>query len=104
MKGLAGPSASQFQRVHMNDIPVAEEMLTLNLLPNDFYFVKPNIIGELARRSLQKDESTVRQLRCNNHVCFVSNKNAVLQFSRAPNFDTFLYQSTQFGATFKCLQ
>ena len=48
-----------------------------------------NIVRELARRSMQKNEKTVRQLRYNNHICYVKNINAVFQSFRCPNRDTF---------------
>ena len=33
---------------------------------------------------------TVRQLRYNNHICYVNNINAVFQSFRCPNCDTFI--------------
>ena len=81
-------SADHFQGVHMNDIPFAEDLLTLNILLYEIDFVDGNIIGELARRSVQKYENTVR-LRYNNHICYVNNINAVFQSFRCPNCDTF---------------
>ena len=47
-------SADQFQGVHMNDIPFFEDLLTLNIVLYDIDIVDGNIIGELARRSVQK--------------------------------------------------
>ena len=46
----------------MNDIPIVEDLLTLNLLC-DIGIVDGNIFGELARRSVKKYENTVRLLR-----------------------------------------
>ena len=53
----------------MNDIPIVEDLLTLNILLCDIDIVDGNIVGELARRSVQKYENTVRLLRYNNHIC-----------------------------------
>ena len=86
---MDGLSADQFQGVHMNDILFVEDLLTLNIVPYDIDIVDGNIIGELARRSVQKYENTVRLLRYNNHICYVNNINAVLQSFRCPNCDTF---------------
>ena len=61
----------------MNDIPTVEDLLTLNILLYDIDIVDGNIIGELARRSVQKQENTVRLLRYNNHICYVININTV---------------------------
>ena len=86
---MDGLSADQLQGVHMNDIPTVEDLLTLNVLLYDIDFVDSNIIGEVARRSVQKFEKTVRLLRYNNHICYVNNINAVFQYFRCPNCDTF---------------
>ena len=86
---MDGLSPNQFQRVHMNDVPTVEDMLALNILLNDIDIVDGNIIGELARRCVQKYENTVRLLRYNNHICYANNINSVFQSSRCPNCDTF---------------
>ena len=86
---MDGLSADQFQGVHMNDIPIVEDLLTLSILLYDIDIPDGNIVGELARRSVQKYENTVRLLRYNNHICYVSNINAVFQSFRCPNCDTF---------------
>ena len=86
---MDGLSADQFQGVHMNDIPMVEDLLTLNIVLYDIDIVNGNIIGELARRSVQKYENTVRLLRYNNHICYVNNINAVFQSFRCLDCDTF---------------
>ena len=86
---MNGLSADQFQGVHMNDIPIVEDLLTLNILLYDIDIVDGNIVGELVRRSVHKYENTVRLLRYSNHICYVNNINAVFQSFRCPNCDTF---------------
>ena len=86
---MDGLNPNQFQGVHMNDIPTVEDLLTLTIVLYDIDNVDGNIIGELARWSVQKYENTVRLLRYNNHICFVNNINAVFQSFRCPNCDTF---------------
>ena len=73
----------------MNDISVAEDLLTLNILLYDIDIVDGNIIREFARRSVQNNEKTVQPLRYNNHTCYVSNINAVFISFRCPDCDTF---------------
>ena len=92
---MDGLSADQFQGVHMNDAPIVEDLLTLNILLYDIEIVGRNIIGELARRCMQKYNNTVRLLRYSNHICYVNNINVVFQSFRCPNCDTF------FSRTFK---
>ena len=71
---MDGLSPNQFQGVHMNDIPTVEDLLTLNILLYDIDIVDGNIIGELPRRSFQKNNNTVRLLSYNNHIYYVSKK------------------------------
>ena len=89
IKKMDGLSPNQFQGVHMNDIPIVEDLLTLSILLYDIEIVDANIVGEHARRSVQKYQNTVRLLRHNNHICYVNNINAVFQSFRCTNCDTF---------------
>ena len=84
-----GLSPNQFHGVPMNDIPTVEDLLTINILLYDIDIMDGNITGELRRRSVEKYEKTVRMLRYNNYLCFVSNNNAVFQAFRGPNCDIF---------------
>ena len=86
---MDGLSADQFQGVHMNDIPLVEDLLTLKIVLYDIDIADGKVIGKLARRSVQKYEKTVRLLRYNNHICYVNNINAVFQSFRHPNWDFF---------------
>ena len=88
MSTMDGFSSSQFAGVHMNDISIVEDLLLLNILLYDIDFVEGNILGELVWRSVQKLENTVRQLRYNIHISYVSSINAVSQSFRCPNYDT----------------
>ena len=100
------PSPYQFQGVHMNDIPVVEDLRTLSILLYDIDIVDGNIIGELARRSAQKYENIARLLRYNNHICYLSNIKAILQSFRCTICDPFFksHNHNQFGATFNYMQ
>ena len=86
---MDGLTPNQFQGVHMNDIPTVEDLLNLNILLYDIDIVDGNIVGELARRSMQKYNNTVGLLSYNNHICYVSNINAIFQAFRCPNCDNF---------------
>ena len=63
----------------MNDIPIVEDLFTLNNLLQDIDIVDGSIIGEPARRSVQKYDNTVRLLRYNNYIFYGSNINAAFQ-------------------------
>ena len=86
---MDGLSPNQFHGVHIKDIPTVEDLLTLNILLFYIDIVDGNIIGEIARQSVQKCESTVQLLRYNNHICYVNNINAVFQSFCCPICNTF---------------
>ena len=77
----------------MKDIFFVEELLTLNVLLYDVGIVDGTIIGELARRSMQRYEKTVRQLRFDNHFCYMSKIDAVLRPFCSSECDTFFNRS-----------
>ena len=84
--GEADPS--KFQGVHMTDFPKVEEMLQLNIFLYDIDFVDGELIGELARRSIQKFEKSVKLLRYNNHNCYVSDMNSFFKSICCSTCDT----------------
>ena len=88
-KRMDGLRPNQFNGVHMNDIPIVEDLLTLNILLSHLHIVEGNIFGDLANRSVQKYKNAVRLLRCNNHQRYITNINGVFQFLRFSNCDTF---------------
>ena len=72
----------------MTDIPKVEEMLQLNIFLYDIDFVDGELIGELARRSIQKFEKSDKLLRSNNHICYVSDMNSFFISFRCSTCDT----------------
>ena len=86
---MDGLSADQSKGVHMHDILTVEDLLTLNILLYKKDFVDGNIVGEIARQSVQNYENTVRLLRYNKYICYVNNINANFQSFRCPTCDSF---------------
>ena len=80
---------SNFQGVHLNDIPKVKDLLQINIFFYDIDFVDGELIGELCRRSIQKYENSVNFLRYNNHICKVNNINALFKALRCTTCDTF---------------
>ena len=72
----------------MTDIPKVEEMLQLNIFLYDIDFVDGQLIGELARRSIQKFEKSIKILRYNNHICYVSDTNSFFKSFRCSTCET----------------
>ena len=73
----------------MTDFPKVEDMLHLKTFLYDIGFVDEELIGELCRRSIQKYGKSVKLLRYNNHICYVSKINALLKAFRCTTCDTF---------------
>ena len=71
----------------MNNILVSEGLLTLNVLLHDIDIVDRNIIGELAEQSVQRHETTGRQVRYNNYKNHVSNHIAFFRGHKHNNPD-----------------
>ena len=85
--GEADPT--KFQGVHMTDIPKVEELLQFNIFLQDIDFVDGELIGELARGSIQQNfEKSVKLLRYNNHICYVSDMNSFFKSFRCSTCDT----------------
>ena len=83
--GEADPS--KFQGVYMTDVPKVEEMLQLNVFLHDIDFLDGELIGKLERRSIQKFEKSVKLLRYNSHICYVSNMNSFFKSFRCRTCD-----------------
>ena len=64
------------------------EQLRLNIFLYDIDFVKGELIGELARRSIQNFEKSVKLLRYINHICYVSNMKSFFKSIRCSTCDT----------------
>ena len=79
---------SKFQGVHMTDILKVEEMLQLNVFLFDINYVDGELIGEIARRSIQKFEKSVKLLRYNNNIYYVSDTNSFFKSFRCSTCDT----------------
>ena len=77
IKTIDGLRSSQFQRVHLNDIPIVEDLQLLKNLLYEFYIVEKKNNEELASKSVHKYENTVRLLRYNNRICYMNNNIAV---------------------------
>ena len=79
---------SKFQGAHMTDFPKVEEMLQINIFLYDIDSVDGGLIGELARKSIQKFEKSVKLSRYNNHICYVSDMNSLFKSFRCSTCDT----------------
>ena len=91
---------SKFRGNHVTDIPKVEDLLQLNIFLYNIDFVDGELIGELARRSIQKYENSVKLLRYNNHICYVDNNNTLFKAFPCTTCDTFFSKNGESGTTF----
>ena len=88
-----GIEPAAFQGVCMDDIPTVEEITGINIFLYDVDIVEGSLVGELARRSVQKHPDTVRLLRYNSHICYVANIHALFNAFRCPTCDCYFNRS-----------
>ena len=88
-----GIEPAAFQSVCMDDIPTVEAISGINIFLYDVDIVEGSIVGELARRSVQKHPDTVRLLRYNSHNFYVANIHALFNAFRCPTCDCYLNRS-----------
>ena len=67
--------------------------MQLNIFLLDIDFLDGELIGEFARGSIQKYDESVKLLRYNNHIFYVSNINAEIEASRCSTCDTFFFET-----------
>ena len=79
LKKIGGTDPTNFRGVCMGDFAVVEDIVQADLFLYDIDTVDRSRIGKLARNSVGKHSSTVRLLRCKNHICYVSNINALFK-------------------------
>ena len=84
-----GIEPATFQGVCVDDIPLVEDLIQVNIFLYDIDIVDGSIVGELARRSVQKYCNTTRLLCYNNHICYVSNINALSKAYRCSTCNQF---------------
>ena len=77
----------------MTDIPKVEEMFQLNIFLYDIDFVDGELVGELAQRSFQKFEKSVKLSRYNIHNCYVSDMNSSFKSFCCSTCDTFFSET-----------
>ena len=67
--------------------------MQLKIFLFDIDFLDGELIGEFARGSIQKYDESVKLLRYNNHIFYVSNINAKFEAARCSTCDTFFSET-----------
>ena len=78
----------------MNDKPIVEDLVHLNVFLYDIDIVDGSMIEKLAKRSVGKCDNTPRLLRYNSPICYVFDINALFKAYRCRSCDTFFIRAT----------
>ena len=70
-------------------MPVVEVLLHLNIFLQEIGNLDGKSISELAKQSVKEHDKTIRLLRYNNHICYVSKHSSNFQCFRCHSCDTF---------------
>ena len=73
----------------MDDIPALEVIVAFIIFLNDIDLIVGAMVGELARRNLEKYEKKVQLIRYNSDICYVNYIHALFKAFRCPTCDTF---------------
>ena len=77
----------------MDDNPSVEDIVGINIFIFDIHLIDSAMVGELARRSIQKYEKSVQLIRYNSHICYVDNIHALFKAFRCPTCDSYFEKS-----------
>ena len=86
---------NKLKGVHLNNIFVVGDLLILKILLYDKNIVDGNILGVLARQTVQKYHNTVGLLKYNNHLYYLSNLIAIFHFFCCDTFFIRTFNSEQ---------
>ena len=93
----SGCDPKQFRGVLMDNLPVVEDVVEKNIFIYDINIEDEDFVGELARRSIGKNENTVKLLRYNNHIIYVNNIDNFFICFRCRTCDTFFHNADHFN-------
>ena len=93
----SGLNPSNFLGVSLDSLPIIEDIVQLNIFIYDIDIEDGDFIGELARRSVEKFDNSVKLLRYNNHICYVNDINAFFKCFRCSTCDKFFKHSGHFN-------
>ena len=93
----SGYDPKRFHGVSVKDVPVVGENVQRNVFTYDSDIQEGEYVGELARRSIGKFDTTVNLLRFNNHNIHTNDIDSLFKCFRCPSCDTFFYKSDNFN-------
>ena len=73
----------------MDDIPSVEDIVGINIFIYNIDLIDGAMVGELALRSIKKQEKNVQLILYNSHNCYVDNINALFKAFRCSTCDRY---------------
>ena len=92
-----GCNPKQFRGFLMDNLAKDEDRVEKNIFCYDIDIEDGDFLGELAQKSIGKNENTVNILRYNNHVIYINNNDHFFKCFRCPICDTFFNLSQNFN-------
>ena len=93
----SGYDPKNFLEVAIDDLPLVEELVELNIFIYDFDIQEWENVREIVRQSITKFEKTVKLLRLNNHIIHTNDIDSSFKFFRCPSCDCFFNRSNNFN-------
>ena len=93
----SGWDPTQFRGGSMKSLHLVEDVVEKNIFIYDIDIEDRDFVRELARRSIDKSEKTVKLLRYNNHFIYIKNSDNFFKCFRCPTCDKFLKLSQNFN-------
>ena len=84
-----GTEPANIRGVCIEDIEAVEDFVQVDNFQYDIDILDASMFGELAGRSIRKYFNTVRLLRYNSHIWYVSNISVLFKAYRCPSCDQF---------------
>ena len=97
----SGHDAINFRGVSIDHLVFVENAIKHDIFIYDIDIEEGELVGELARRSVEMYEKNINLLRYNNHICHVDYINAFFKRFRCPSSDTFIQKVGNFNGHVK---
>ena len=100
----SGHDAINFRGVSIDRLVFVGNAIKHNIFIYDIDIEEGELVGEIARRSVEMYEKNINLLRYNNHICYVNDINTFFKRFCCPSCDTFIKHANNFNRHLKSLQ
>ena len=93
----SGHDAINFRGVSIDQLVFFENAIKHNIFIYDIDIEEGEIVGELARRTVEMYKKNINLLRHNDHICYLDDNNTFFKRFRCPSCDTFIKHASNFN-------